>query len=145
MPGILVVDLARSRRLWDAVPALVDTFHIDADFLPECGQEALAVIGDPEASRRIVAPCPGPSPTSSMLRRSSWAGDRLGRRDPFRGRQGRPFLLTEQDLPGQAGDEDVGIVPGAGPEELDRLPRSTDERPQEPSHLNPNESIDDHP
>ena len=56
---IFLVDLAGSRRLRETVPALVDKFHIDTDYLLECCEEALALIGDPEASRLIRSALPG--------------------------------------------------------------------------------------
>jgi SEC-C motif len=48
-----LVNLAGARRLREAVPAVVDKFHIDTDFLLEDCMEALGRIGDPEASRLI--------------------------------------------------------------------------------------------
>jgi SEC-C motif len=48
-----LVDLAGARRLREAVPMLVDKFHIDTDYLLERCMEALGRIGDPEASRLI--------------------------------------------------------------------------------------------
>jgi hypothetical protein len=56
---IFLVDLAGSRRLVEAVPALVDKFRIDGDYLLERSQEALARIGDPAASRLIREALPG--------------------------------------------------------------------------------------
>lgn len=47
----LVVDLAGSRRLADAIPALVDILTIDTDYYRERAVEALAKINDPEAVR----------------------------------------------------------------------------------------------
>ena len=56
---IFLVDLAGTRRLRESVPVLVDKFRIDTDYLLECSQEALALIGDPEASRLIRSALPG--------------------------------------------------------------------------------------
>jgi hypothetical protein len=50
-----VVDLAGARGLHEAVPALVEKFHIDTDYLLERCMYALCRIGDPEASRLIGA------------------------------------------------------------------------------------------
>jgi hypothetical protein len=52
---IFLVDLAGERRISQAVPALVDKFRIDTDYLLERSLRALAKIGDPEASRLIRA------------------------------------------------------------------------------------------
>jgi hypothetical protein len=52
---IFLIDLAGERRLSQAVPALVDKFRIDTDYLLERSLRALAKIGDPEASRLIRA------------------------------------------------------------------------------------------
>jgi hypothetical protein len=48
-----VVDLAGRRRLREAVPALVDKFQIDTDYLLERTSDALSRIGDVEAVRLI--------------------------------------------------------------------------------------------
>jgi hypothetical protein len=50
---IFLVDLAGARRIRQAIPDLIDKFHIDTDYLLERSKEALARIGDPEASRRL--------------------------------------------------------------------------------------------
>jgi hypothetical protein len=50
---VFLVDLAGRRRVREAVPALVDKFRIDTDYLLERAADALARIGDPEASRLI--------------------------------------------------------------------------------------------
>ncbi len=50
---IFLVDLAGARRLREAVPVLVDKFHIDTDYLLERCMDALGRIGDPEAVRLI--------------------------------------------------------------------------------------------
>ena len=50
---IFLIDLAGQRRLRAAVPALVDKFRVDTDYMLEQAVEALARIGDPEASRLI--------------------------------------------------------------------------------------------
>ncbi len=55
---IFLVDLAGERRISGAVPALVDKFRIDTDYLLERCLRALAKIGDPEASRLIRATYP---------------------------------------------------------------------------------------
>jgi hypothetical protein len=55
---IFLVDLAGERRMTRAVPALVDKFRIDSDYLLERSLRALAKIGDPEASRLIRATYP---------------------------------------------------------------------------------------
>jgi hypothetical protein len=55
---IFLIDLAGARRIPEAVPALVDKFHIDTDYLLERSKVALARIGDPEAVRLIRAAYP---------------------------------------------------------------------------------------
>jgi hypothetical protein len=50
-----LVDLAGARGLREAVPALVEKFHMDTDYLLERCMYALCRIGDPEASRLIGA------------------------------------------------------------------------------------------
>jgi hypothetical protein len=55
---IFAVDLAGVRRLREAVPALVDKFRIDTDYLLERAVIALARIGDPAAVRRIRSDWP---------------------------------------------------------------------------------------
>ncbi|GAC1475254.1 MAG: hypothetical protein NVSMB9_27330 [Isosphaeraceae bacterium] len=55
---IFVTDLAGARRLPQAVPALVEKFQIDTDYLLERSEIALARIGDPEAVLRIAAAFP---------------------------------------------------------------------------------------
>jgi hypothetical protein len=55
---IFLVDLAGERRISRAVPALVDKFRIDTDYLLERCLRALVKIGDPEASRLIRATYP---------------------------------------------------------------------------------------
>jgi len=55
---ILLVDLAGARRIAQAVPALVEKFRIDTDYLLERSKVALARIGDPEAVRLIRAAYP---------------------------------------------------------------------------------------
>ena len=55
---IFLVDLAGARRMAQAVPALVEKFHIDTDYLLERSKVALARIGDPEAVRLIRAAFP---------------------------------------------------------------------------------------
>jgi len=55
---IFLVDLAGARRIPGAVPALVDKFHTDTDYLLERSKRALARIGDPEAVRLIRAAYP---------------------------------------------------------------------------------------
>ena len=53
---IFLVDLAGERRLHRAVPALLGKLdQVDADYLLESACEALAKLGDPEASRLIHA------------------------------------------------------------------------------------------
>jgi hypothetical protein len=52
------VDLAGARRIPQAIPALVEKFHIDTDYLLERSKVALAKIGDPEACRLIRAAYP---------------------------------------------------------------------------------------
>jgi hypothetical protein len=70
--GIFLIDLAGKRRLREAIPMLVEKFHIDTDYLLERCMEALARIGDPEAVRVIRAAFPDAertfkSYTSSVL------------------------------------------------------------------------------
>jgi SEC-C motif len=50
---IFLIDLAGARRIPDAVPALVDKFYIDTDYLLERSKVALARIGDAGAVRLI--------------------------------------------------------------------------------------------
>jgi hypothetical protein len=56
---IFLVELAGARRVARAVPALVEKFHIDTDYLLERCKVALARIGDPEACRLIREAYPG--------------------------------------------------------------------------------------
>ena len=55
---ISLIDLAGERRIPEAVPALVDKFQVDTDYMLEQCKEALAKIGDPEAARLIRAAYP---------------------------------------------------------------------------------------
>ncbi len=55
---IFLIDLAGARRIPEAVPALVDKFSIDTDYLLERSKVALARIGDPEAVRQIRSAYP---------------------------------------------------------------------------------------
>ncbi len=55
---IFLIDLAGTRRIPEAVPALIGKFHIDTDYLLERSKVALARIGDPEAVRLIRAAYP---------------------------------------------------------------------------------------
>lgn len=55
---IFLVDLAGARRIPEAIPALVEKFRIDTDYLLERSKEALVRIGDPEAVRLIRAAYP---------------------------------------------------------------------------------------
>jgi hypothetical protein len=50
---IFLVDLAGKRRLREAIPALVDKYRVDTDYLLERATIALARIGDVEAVREV--------------------------------------------------------------------------------------------
>lgn len=71
--GYFLVGLAGARRLGEAIPALLDLLASDFDILLDCSQEAIARIGDPEASRSIRAAF-----ASAPERFRSYTSDLLG-------------------------------------------------------------------
>jgi hypothetical protein len=90
---IFLIDLAGTRRLREAVPALVEKFHVDTDYMLERCVVALARIGDPEAARLIRSAVADPEGPFRMF-----TSDVLGKIKHPESEDAILFLLeTEQD------------------------------------------------
>ena len=50
---MFLINIAGERRLTEAIPLLVDRFHVDTDYMLDQCVEVLAKLGDPEAVRLI--------------------------------------------------------------------------------------------
>ena len=64
---ILLIDLIGARQIRSAIPALVDKYRVDTDYMLERVTRALSKIADPEAVRLIRTAFRGSRGTSRIM------------------------------------------------------------------------------